>query len=47
MLLTVGRYTPLKAKMICMRLKTAGKTMAPWILLTNAEITVREATQYD
>ena len=33
--------------MNCVRLKTAGKTMAPWILLTNAEITAREAAQYD
>jgi hypothetical protein len=32
--------------MICVRLKTA-KKMAPWILLTNAGITVREAAQYD
>ena len=42
-----GRHTPLKAKMNCVRLKTAGKTIAPWILLTNAEITAREAAQYD
>ena len=33
--------------MNCVRLKTAGKTMAPWILLTNAEITARKAAQYD
>ncbi|MFC0035066.1 hypothetical protein [Cardiobacterium valvarum] len=33
--------------MNCVRLKTAGKTMAPWILLTNTEITAREAAQYD
>jgi len=32
--------------MICVRLKTA-KKMAPWILLTNAGITAREAAQYD
>ena len=42
-----GRYTPLKAKMNCVRLKTVGKTMAPWILLTNTGITAREAAQYD
>jgi len=33
--------------MNCVRLKTAGKTVASWILLTNAGITAREAAQYD
>ena len=42
-----GRHTPLKAKTNCVRLKTAGKTMALWILLTNTGITAREAAQYD
>ena len=41
-----GRHAPLKAKIICVRLKTA-KKMAPWILLTNAGITAWEAAQYD
>ena len=41
-----GRHAPLKAKIICVRLKTA-KKMALWILLTNAGITAWEAAQYD